>query len=53
LCFAGYYRQLLIIMEIKYIKPCIEVEELLPCLLICDSQKDGELINVIDEPMLT
>ena len=26
-------------MEIKYIKPCIEVEEMLPCLLICDSLK--------------
>lgn len=40
-------------MEIKYIKPYIEVEEMLPCLLICDSQKDGDLIDVIDEPMFT
>ena len=40
-------------MEKKYLKPCIEVEELLPCLLICDSQTDGELIDVIDEPMFT
>ena len=51
--FAGYYRQLHKHMEIKYIKPCIEVEEMLPCLLICDSLKDGELIDVIDEPMFT
>ncbi len=39
-------------MEKKYLKPCIEVEELLPCLLICDSLTEGELTNVIDEPLI-
>lgn len=39
-------------MEKKYLKPCAEVEELLPCLLICDSLTEGELTNVIDEPLI-
>jgi len=40
-------------MEKEYLRPWIDVEELLPSLLICDSQTDGELIDVIDEPMFT
>lgn len=40
-------------MEKKYLRPWIEVEELLPGLMICDSLKDGELIDVTDEPMFS
>lgn len=39
-------------MKKKYLKPYTEVEELLPCLLICDSLTEGELTNVIDEPLI-
>ena len=35
-----------------YRKPWIEVEELEPSLMLCDSTTEGGLQDVIDEPMM-
>lgn len=34
-----------------YARPWMETEEAGPALLICKSQLDGELVDVVDEPM--
>ena len=39
-----------VIME-QYAKPWVEVEEIAPSLMICDSTLDGGLEDVVDDPI--
>lgn len=44
---------MMISMKNEYFRPWLEIEELLPSLLICGSTTEADLIDVTDEPMFT